>query len=104
MELNHYGIDKVKKRIVEFIAAKILNPERQGPILCFIGPPGVGKTTIAKAIANALNRTFKRFSKLTFNFSYIIISLIVEYHWVELIPMHILKDIEKHMLGQCLGV
>lgn len=69
MELNHYGIHKVKRRIIEFIAGKILNPERQGPILCFVGPPGIGKTTIAKSIANALNRTFKRFLELTFNFS-----------------------------------
>jgi len=66
LSLNHYGIDKVKKRILQFIAVRILNPERRGPILCFIGPPGVGKTTIAKAIANSLNRTYKRF--IEFNF------------------------------------
>jgi ATP-dependent Lon protease len=54
-------MDEVKKRIIQFIAVKILNPERRGPILCLIGPPGVGKTTIAKAIGDSLNRTFKRF-------------------------------------------
>ncbi|VVC46344.1 Lon protease, bacterial/eukaryotic-type,ATPase, AAA-type, core,Lon, substrate-binding domain,Peptidase [Cinara cedri] len=62
LELNHYGMDKVKKRIIQFIAVRILNPEIRSPILCLIGPPGVGKTTIAKTIANSLNRTFKRIS------------------------------------------
>lgn len=61
MQLNHYGMDEVKKRILQFIAVRILNPERKGPILCFIGPPGVGKTSIAKTIALSLNRNFKRF-------------------------------------------
>jgi len=55
-------MEKVKNRILQFIAVKILNPDRRGPILCFIGPPGVGKTSIAKAIAISLNRTFKRFN------------------------------------------
>lgn len=55
-------MDEVKKRILQFIAIKILNPEKRGPILCFIGPPGVGKTSIARSIANSLNRTFKRFN------------------------------------------
>lgn len=62
LKSNHYGMDKVKNRILQFIAVKILNPGRRGPILCFIGPPGVGKTSIAKAIASSLNRTFKRIS------------------------------------------
>lgn len=62
LKSNHYGMEKVKNRILQFIAVKILNPDRRGPILCFIGPPGVGKTSIAKAIASSLNRTFKRIS------------------------------------------
>lgn len=53
-------MDKVKKRIIQFIAIKILNPKKTGPILCFIGPPGIGKSSIAESIANSLNRTFKR--------------------------------------------
>jgi len=59
-------MDKVKNRILQFIAVKILNPNRRGPILCLIGPPGVGKTSIAKAVASSLNRTFKRFDILTY--------------------------------------
>lgn len=55
-------MDKVKNRILQFIAVKILNPDRRGPILCFVGPPGVGKTSIVKAIASSLNRTFKRYN------------------------------------------
>ncbi|XP_025191640.1 lon protease homolog 2, peroxisomal-like isoform X2 [Melanaphis sacchari] len=62
LKSNHYGMDKVKNRILQFIAVKILNPDRRGPILCFVGPPGVGKTSIVKAIASSLNRTFKRIS------------------------------------------
>ncbi|VVC36708.1 Hypothetical protein CINCED_3A004038 [Cinara cedri] len=62
LELNHYGMEKVKNRILQFIAVRILNPKLRGPILCFIGPPGVGKTTIAKTIADSLNRSFKRIS------------------------------------------
>jgi len=62
LKLNHYGMDKVKNRILQFIAVKILNPDRRGPILCFVGPPGVGKTSIVKSIASSLNRTFKRYN------------------------------------------
>jgi len=62
LKLNHYGMDKVKNRILQFIAVKILNPDRRGPILCFVGPPGVGKTSIVKAIASSLNRTFRRYN------------------------------------------
>lgn len=53
-------MDDVKIEILEFISAQILNPKQRRPILCFVGPPGVGKTTIAETIADSLNRTFKR--------------------------------------------
>ncbi|XP_033245528.1 lon protease homolog, mitochondrial-like [Drosophila miranda] len=59
---DHYGIEDVKKRILEFIAVSALKGTTQGKILCFHGPPGVGKTSIAKSIARALNREYFRFS------------------------------------------
>lgn len=66
LEANHYGIDKVKTRILQFIAVRILNPQITSPILCFIGPPGVGKTTVAKAIAESLNRRLQRLINMLF--------------------------------------
>jgi ATP-dependent Lon protease len=59
---DHYGLKKVKERVLEFLAVRKLNPEIKGPILCFIGPPGVGKTSIGKSIARATGREFVRIS------------------------------------------
>lgn len=57
---DHYGLAKVKKRLLEYLAVRKLNPEGHGPILCFLGPPGVGKTSIGQSIADALGRKFVR--------------------------------------------
>ncbi|XP_065352097.1 lon protease homolog, mitochondrial isoform X1 [Cloeon dipterum] len=62
LDEDHYGMEDVKKRILEFIAVSQLKGSTQGKILCFYGPPGVGKTSIAKSIARALNREYFRFS------------------------------------------
>jgi ATP-dependent Lon protease len=60
LEHDHYGLDKVKERILEEVAAKSLNPERKSRTLCFVGPPGVGKTSLGESIAKALGREFVR--------------------------------------------
>ncbi|EDO31613.1 predicted protein, partial [Nematostella vectensis] len=62
LDEDHYGLQDIKDRILEFIAVSQLNRSTQGKILCFTGPPGVGKTSIAKSIARALNREYFRFS------------------------------------------
>lgn len=59
---DHYGLEKVKKRILEYLSVRKLKKDMRGPILCFVGPPGVGKTSLGKSIANALGRKFIRMS------------------------------------------
>jgi len=62
LDADHYGLEKIKKRIVEYLAVRKLNPEGRSPILCFVGPPGVGKTSLGQSIARALGLKFQRTS------------------------------------------
>jgi len=60
LDEDHYGLEKVKRRILEYLAVRMLNPEGKSPILCFVGPPGVGKTSLGQSIARATGRKFQR--------------------------------------------
>jgi ATP-dependent Lon protease len=62
LDRDHFGLAKVKKRLIEYLAVRKLNPAGHGPILCFLGPPGVGKTSLGQSIAEALGRKFARIS------------------------------------------
>jgi ATP-dependent Lon protease len=62
LDEDHYGLDKVKRRILEYLAVRKLNPQGRSPILCFVGPPGVGKTSLGQSIAHALGLKFVRAS------------------------------------------
>jgi ATP-dependent Lon protease len=62
LEHDHYGLEKAKERILEFLAVRKLKPEFDGTILCLVGPPGVGKTSLGRSIAQSMGRTFYRFS------------------------------------------
>jgi ATP-dependent Lon protease len=62
LDEDHYDLEKVKKRIIEYLAVRKLKPDSKGPILCFVGPPGTGKTSLGRSIARALGRKFVRLS------------------------------------------
>ncbi len=62
LDEDHFGLDKVKERILEFLSVRKLNPRSKSPILCFVGPPGVGKTSLGRSIARSLGRQFQRMS------------------------------------------
>ncbi len=62
LDRDHYDLEKVKRRLIEYLAVRKLNPTGHGPILCFLGPPGVGKTSLGQSIADALGRKFVRMS------------------------------------------
>jgi ATP-dependent Lon protease len=62
LDEDHYDLEKIKDRLLEYLAVRKLNPDSPGPILCFVGPPGVGKTSLGRSIARALGREFERIS------------------------------------------
>jgi len=62
LETDHFGLERIKQRIIEFLAVQKLKPQGRAPILCFVGPPGVGKTSLGQSIAHALQRPFVRVS------------------------------------------
>ncbi len=62
LDEDHYGLTKIKDRILEYLSVRKLNPDSKGPILCFVGPPGVGKTSLGRSIARAMGRKFQRLS------------------------------------------
>ena len=62
LEADHFGLERIKQRIIKFLAVQKLKPQGRAPILCFVGPPGVGKTSLGQSIARALQRHFVRVS------------------------------------------
>ena len=62
LDHDHYGLEKIKEQILEYLAVRVLAPDAKAPIICFVGPPGVGKTSLAQSIANAMGRKFARIS------------------------------------------
>jgi ATP-dependent Lon protease len=62
LDHDHFGLEKIKERILEYLAVRVLAPDAKAPIICFVGPPGVGKTSLAQSIANAMGRKFARIS------------------------------------------
>ena len=62
LDHDHYGLTKVKERILEFLAVQQRSPKAKGPIMCLVGPPGVGKTSLGKSVAKATGREFIRIS------------------------------------------
>lgn len=62
LDRDHFDLDKVKRRLIEFLAVRKLNPQSRGPILCLVGPPGVGKTSLGQSVADAMGRKFARMS------------------------------------------
>ena len=62
LDRNHFGLEKIKERILEYLSVRKLNPKKKGQIICFVGPPGVGKTSLGQAIAKSMKRKFHRLS------------------------------------------
>ena len=66
LDHDHYGLDKLKRRVIEYLAVRQIKNSLKGPILCFVGPPGVGKTSVGRSIAQTLGREFHRLGLSSF--------------------------------------